>query len=60
VDESLKKADVCAIGAYRILRNLKCKVFDTKIVVQEASKKMNEIAKQVKLSFPVELLLLCG
>jgi len=53
-------SDVCAIGAYRILRNLKCKVFDTKIVVQEANKKMNDIAKHVKLNFPIELPLLCG
>jgi hypothetical protein len=60
VNESLKKTNVCAIGAYRILRNLKCKVFDTKIVVQEANKKMNDIAKHVELSFPIELPLFCG
>ena len=60
VNESLRNANVCAIGAYRILRNLKCKVFDTKIVVQEANKKMNDIAKHVKLNFPIELPLLCG
>ena len=52
VNNILKKTDVCAIGAYRILRNLKCKVFDSVIVVQEANKKMNDIAKQVKLKFP--------
>jgi hypothetical protein len=60
VSKALKKTDVCAIGAYRILRNMKCKVFDTKIVVQEANKKMNDIAKHVNITFPVELLLLCG
>ena len=60
VNESLKKSDVCAIGAYRILRNLKCKVFDTKIVVQEANKNMNDIAKHMKLNIPIELPLPCG
>jgi len=49
MNKILKKADVCAVGAYRILRNMKCKVFDSKIIVQEANKKMNDIAKQVKL-----------
>jgi len=60
VNKALKKTDVCAIGAYRIFRNLKCKVFDSVIVVQEANKKMNDIAKIVKLNFPVELPLICG
>ena len=60
VNKTLKKTDVCVIGAYRILRNMKCKVFDKKIIVQEANKKMNDIAKHVKISFPVELPLLCG
>ena len=60
INRMLKKGDVCAIGAYRILRNLKCKVFDTVIIVQEANKKMNDIAKLVKLKFPIELPLLCG
>ena len=60
VNKALKKADVCAIGAYHILRNMKCKVFDTKIIVQEANKKMNDIAKKVDIEFPIELPLLCG
>ena len=60
MNKILKKADVCAVGAYRILRNMKCKVFDSKIIVQEANKKMNDIAKQVKLIFPIELPLLCS
>ena len=60
VNKALKKANVCAVGAYRIMRNMKCKIFDSKIIVQEANKKMNDIAKQVNLSFPIELTLLCG
>jgi hypothetical protein len=60
VNKVLKKTDVCAVGAYRILRNMKCKVFDSKIIVQEANKKMNDIAKKANLKFPIELPLLCG
>ena len=60
VNKALKKGDVCAAGAYRIFRNMKCKVFDSKIIVQEANKKMNDIAKLVNLSFPIELPLTCG
>jgi transposase len=60
INKMLKKSDFCAIGAYRILRNLKCKVFDTTIVVQEANKKMNEIAKLLKLDFPTNIQLSCG
>jgi len=60
VNNMLKNAEVCAAGAYRILRNMKCKVYDSKIIVQEANKKMNDIAKQVKLKFPIALPLSCG
>jgi hypothetical protein len=59
INKMLKKSDVCAIGAYRILRNLKCKVFDTVIVVQEANRKMNDIAKMVKLDFPINIPTVC-
>ena len=55
VNTKLKGSDVCAMGAYQILRNLKCKVYNKKIVVQEANKKMNDIANHVKLAYPVEL-----
>jgi transposase len=52
VDETLKGSDFCALGAYQILRNLKCKVYNKTIIVQEANKKMNDIAKYVKMEFP--------
>jgi len=52
VNNMLKGSEVCTMGAYRILRNLKCKVYDDQIIIQEANKKMNDIAKHVKLSFP--------
>lgn len=60
INKMLKKSDVCVIGAYRILRNLKCKVFDTVIVVQEANRKMNDIAKLLKLDFPINIPKSCG
>jgi hypothetical protein len=52
VNKALERSDYCALGAYRVLRNLKCKVFDKKIIVQEANKKMNDIAKHVKVEYP--------
>jgi hypothetical protein len=56
-NKALKNADVCAIGAYRIFRNLKCKVYDDSIIVQEPNKKMNEIADDIKLLLPLVLAL---
>ena len=55
VNKMLKGSEVCAIGAYRVFRNLKCKVYDDRIIVQEANRKMNDIARHVKLSIPVRL-----
>ena len=51
----LKKADLCATGAFNILRNLKCKVYEENIIVMEANKKMNEIAKKLELTYPTIL-----
>ena len=55
VNQALENSDVCASGAFRILRNLKCKIFDNSIIPQEPTKKMNLIAKHVKLDFPASL-----
>ena len=55
VNNKLAASDFCAIGAYRLLRNLKCKVYDDKIIVQEADKKMNDIAKHMKFEYPIAL-----
>ena len=52
VNNMLKGSDFCALGSYHVLRNLKCKVYDKKIIVQEANKKMNVIAKHVKMLLP--------
>jgi len=45
----------CADGAFRSLQNLKCKVFDDCILVKEATKKNNDIAKHLGLEFPLKL-----
>jgi hypothetical protein len=55
-----KKANLCALGIYRVMRNLKCKVYDEVIIVQEANKKMNDIAKNVGFNYPSKILFSCG
>jgi hypothetical protein len=55
VNQVLESSDWCAAGAYRILRNQKCKVFDDSIIPQEATKKMNFIAKHVGIEFPTAI-----
>jgi transposase len=42
-------------GAFHVMRNLKCKVFDDRILVKEPTKKMNEIVKVLKLKLPLEI-----
>jgi len=60
VNKVAKKANLCALGVYRVMRNLKCKVYDEAIIVQEANKKMNDIAKSVGFNYPSKILLSCG
>jgi len=55
VNQILAGSDWCAAGAYRILKNQKCKVFDDSIIPQEATKKMNLIAKHAGIQFPTTL-----
>lgn len=54
-NQMLRTSDVYATGAFHIMRNLKCKVFDKKLIVQEANKKMNDIAKHLKFTYPLEI-----
>jgi hypothetical protein len=42
-------------GAFRVMRNLKCKVFNDQILVKEPTKKMNDIAKGLKVKLPLEI-----
>ena len=57
VNNMLNESDFCVSGANCVLRNLKCKVYDEKILVQEPNKKMNDIAKVVGLIFPPSITL---
>ena len=55
VNKSLDGLNVCADGAFRSLQKLKCKVFDDRILIREASKKDNDIAKHLQIELPLEL-----
>lgn len=54
-NQMLKGSGLCASGAFHVMRNLKCKVFDKNIIIQEANKKMNDLAKHLKIAYPLEL-----
>ena len=51
-NKMMEGSDECAMGSFHSFRNLKCKVFDKQIIIQEANKKMNEIAKHLKIDIP--------
>jgi len=51
----LDGSDNCAMSAFHLFRNLKCKVFKKQVIVLEPNKKMNDIAKHLKLSLPSSL-----
>ena len=55
VNSLLDGTKFCADGAFRVLRNLKCKVFDDCILVKEATKKINEIAEHLNIALPLHL-----
>jgi hypothetical protein len=56
-NQRLEGSSFCALGAFHLLRNLKCKVFEKNIIVSEATKKMNDLAKHLKLGYPKEITL---
>jgi hypothetical protein len=45
----------CAMSAFHLFRNLKCKVFNKQAIVLEPNKRMNDIVKHLKLSLPSSL-----
>jgi hypothetical protein len=51
----LKGSAFNPIGAFAALRNLKCKVYDKKLLVKEPTKKMKEIANIMNLTLPTAL-----
>jgi hypothetical protein len=56
-NQMLKGLDINATRAFHVTRNLKCKVFDNNIIVQETTKEMNEIAKHLEITYPSKLIL---
>ena len=52
VSKYLKESIFNPIGAFTILRNLKCKVYDQKILVKEPTKKMKDIAEILDFKLP--------
>lgn len=55
VNQLLDGIKFCADGAFRTLRNLKCKVFDDYILVKEPTKKQNDISAHFKIELPLKL-----
>jgi hypothetical protein len=55
INRLLKDTAFNAEGAFLILSNQKCKVFDDRILPKEANKKMNEIYKHLKINSPISI-----
>ena len=55
VNHLLEGIKFTADGAFRVLHNLKCKVFDDCILIKEATKKENDIVGHLKIELPLKL-----
>jgi hypothetical protein len=55
VNQMLKDTAYNAEGAFLILGNQKCKVFDDRILPKEPNKKMNEIYKKLGIKSPISI-----
>ena len=55
INQSLKDTPYNAEGAFLILGNQKCKVFDDRVLPKEANKKMNDIYKKLKITPPISI-----
>jgi hypothetical protein len=55
VNTLLEGSKFCADGAFRILQNQKCKVFDKSVLIKEPVKRVNEIAEHLNIEIPLEL-----
>jgi hypothetical protein len=54
-NQLLKGTPFNAEGAFMVLRNQKCKVFNNYILTKEANKKMNEIYKKLGINLPLHI-----
>ena len=50
INQMLKGTNFNTQGAFVIIKNQKCKVFDDRILPKETNKKMNEIYKKLKIT----------
>ena len=55
VNQLLEGVKYSAEGAFRALNNLKCKVFDDRILIKEATKKESDIASHLDIELPLQL-----
>jgi transposase len=59
INQLLKDSPFNAEGAFLILGNQKCKVFDDRILPKESTRKMNDIYKKLGIKVPVSISV-CG
>jgi transposase len=52
VNRQLVEKKHCAIEAFAVMRNLKCKVYDNEMLVKEPTKKMKNIADLLQIKIP--------
>ena len=52
VNKALNGTKFCADGAFRTMRNLKCKIYESDLLVLEPTKKMNDILSHLNYQLP--------
>ena len=55
IQDSLKNTSYNPISLFLTMRNQKCKIYDDRVVTQEAFKKANDCYKHFKIECPVEI-----
>ncbi|GHU29172.1 hypothetical protein FACS1894152_7450 [Bacilli bacterium] len=55
MNSKLEGSKYCAEGALRVLHGIKRKVYDDCILVKEANKKSNEIARHLGIEIPLKI-----
>jgi hypothetical protein len=57
IGKQFSGTNICPLGAFHLMRELKVKIFENKeFIVQEPNKKMNEIIKHLNLDIPRSIL----
>jgi hypothetical protein len=55
LQNKFKNTDYNPVGAFSILRNLKCKVYDKSILIKEPTKKIKKIMEILKINIPEQI-----